>query len=207
MPPAAPRPPTKPRRTGDPVQRPERGAPAANGGKRAPRVLDLGEGAQRRGKAGPSGSNGGRSRGNSGRGSGGGSNGRGGGGIGNGTAGGAGAAGATSYLAIGAFALLYLVAILLWRIPTWPGLLYAGASVVCFIFYAIDKSAARAGRWRTPESTLLLLGLCCGWPGAILAQQWLRHKSSKTSFQLAFWATVAINLVAFGWLAQRFPGA
>ncbi|KQW94090.1 cold-shock protein [Massilia sp. Root418] len=100
-----------------------------------------------------------------------------------------------------------MLAILLWRIPTWPGLLYAGASVVCFIFYAIDKSAARAGRWRTPESTLLLLGLCCGWPGAILAQQWLRHKTSKRSFQLAFWASVAINMAAFAWLARRFPGA
>ncbi|KQV86296.1 cold-shock protein [Massilia sp. Root351] len=100
-----------------------------------------------------------------------------------------------------------MVAILLWRIPAWPALLYAGASVVCFMFYAIDKSAAKAGRWRTPESTLLLLGLCCGWPGAIVAQQWLRHKSSKTSFQLAFWATVTVNLAAFSWLAQRFPGA
>ena len=106
--------------------------------------------------------------------------------------------GAASYLAIGAFALLYLVAILLWRAPAWPGALYGGASVVCFIFYAIDKAAARADRWRTPESTLLLLGLCCGWPGAILAQQWLRHKTSKTSFQLAFWATVAVNMAAFG---------
>lgn len=110
--------------------------------------------------------------------------------------------GAAAYLAIAAFALLYLVAILRWHLPAWPGMLYAGASAVCFIFYAVDKSAAKAGRWRTPESTLLLLGLCCGWPGAILAQQWLRHKSSKSSFQLAFWTTVAVNLAAFGWLAQ-----
>ncbi|WP_436266668.1 DUF1294 domain-containing protein [Pseudoduganella sp. LjRoot289] len=115
---------------------------------------------------------------------------------------GKGTRGGAAYLAIGAFALLYLVAILLWRLPAWPGMLYAGASVLCFIFYAVDKSAAKAGRWRTPESTLLLLGLCCGWPGAILAQQWLRHKSGKTSFQLAFWATVAVNMAAFGWLAQ-----
>ena len=121
--------------------------------------------------------------------------------------GGSGAPGAAAYLAIGAFALLYLVAILLWRIPAWPGLLYAGASAVCFIFYAIDKSAAKAGRWRTPESTLLLLGLCCGWPGAILAQQWLRHKSVRTSFQLAFWATVAVNMAAFGWLARMHAAA
>ncbi|MES2261171.1 MAG: DUF1294 domain-containing protein [Pseudomonadota bacterium] len=113
----------------------------------------------------------------------------------------AGASGSLSYLAIGALALLYLVAILLWRLPAWPGIVYAGASVACFIVYAIDKSAAKAGRWRTPESTLLILGLLCGWPGAILAQQLLRHKSSKTAFLILFWATVAINLAAFGALA------
>jgi uncharacterized membrane protein YsdA (DUF1294 family) len=107
-----------------------------------------------------------------------------------------------AYIAIPAFALLYLLAVLLWQVPAWPAMLYAGASAVCFLFYAIDKSAARVGRWRTPESTLLLLGLCCGWPGAILAQQWLRHKTSKTSFQLAFWATVILNMAAFGLLAH-----
>lgn len=110
-------------------------------------------------------------------------------------------AGASAYLAIAALALLYLVAVLLWRLPAWPAMAYLAASIACFIFYAIDKAAARAGRWRTPESTLLLLGLAGGWPGAILAQQWLRHKSGKTSFQLMFWTSVAVNLAGFGWLA------
>jgi uncharacterized membrane protein YsdA (DUF1294 family) len=107
-----------------------------------------------------------------------------------------------AYIAIAAFALLYLLAVLLWRVQAWPAMLYAGASAVCFILYAIDKSAARADSWRTPESTLLLLGLFCGWPGAILAQQWLRHKTSKTSFQLAFWTTVIVNMAVFGLLAR-----
>jgi len=94
-----------------------------------------------------------------------------------------------------------------WPLPAWPLpacllLLYAAASALCFALYAVDKAAARAGRRRTPERTLLLLGLCCGWPGALLAQQWLRHKTSKTSFQLAFWATVAANLAALAWLVQ-----
>jgi uncharacterized membrane protein YsdA (DUF1294 family) len=69
--------------------------------------------------------------------------------------------------------------------------------------YAIDKSAARAGRRRTPEKTLLLMGLACGWPGAALAQEWLRHKSSKRSFLARFWGTVLINAGAFAWLASR----
>jgi uncharacterized membrane protein YsdA (DUF1294 family) len=72
--------------------------------------------------------------------------------------------------------------------------LYAVASAVCFIAYALDKSAARQGRRRTPERTLLLLGLAGGWPGGLAAQQLLRHKSAKTSFLAKFWLTVIVNL-------------
>ena len=51
------------------------------------------------------------------------------------------------------------------------------------------------------ESTLLAVGLFGGWPGAIVAQQLLRHKSSKVSFRLAFWATVVMNILGFILLA------
>lgn len=71
---------------------------------------------------------------------------------------------------------------------------YALASVACFVAYAMDKSAARARARRTPERTLLLLGLAGGWPGALLAQQMLRHKNAKTSFQVKFWLTVVANI-------------
>ena len=75
---------------------------------------------------------------------------------------------------------------------------YACASVVCYAAYALDKRAARTGRRRTPEQTLLLLGLACGWPGAFLAQRWLRHKSSKRAFQMKFWFTVVLNVALVG---------
>ena len=80
--------------------------------------------------------------------------------------------------------------------PALVGAWYAGASLLCFIAYARDKSAARARRRRVRERTLLLLGLAGGWPGAIAAQRWLRHKSSKVPFLLAFWASVMLNLAA-----------
>jgi uncharacterized membrane protein YsdA (DUF1294 family) len=106
------------------------------------------------------------------------------------------------YLPIVAFAGIYLAAGLLWTVPPAVGALYLGASVLCFAFYARDKSAARArGRRRTPERTLLLLGLAGGWPGAVLAQQWLRHKSAKPSFRAKFWMTVVVNVAAFIWIA------
>ena len=100
-------------------------------------------------------------------------------------------------LVIPVFALLY--GYVASRFPLNPitALVYLVASIVAFMAYALDKSAAKQGRWRTPESTLHLLGLACGWPGALLAQQLLRHKTSKPSFVSAFWATVVLNSAGF----------
>ena len=78
--------------------------------------------------------------------------------------------------------------------------LYIGASLIAFVAYALDKAAACSGKWRTQESTLHLLALVGGWPGALVAQNRLRHKSRKISFQVVFWATVLLNCGALGWL-------
>ena len=107
------------------------------------------------------------------------------------------------YLPLLLFAVLYGGATLAWDLPPLVAGAYAVTSLSCFVAYAIDKSAARKGGWRTPERTLLLLGLVGGWPGGLLAQQWLRHKSAKRSFQAMFWATVAANVVGFIVLSSR----
>jgi uncharacterized membrane protein YsdA (DUF1294 family)/cold shock CspA family protein len=77
---------------------------------------------------------------------------------------------------------------------------YLVASLVAFVAYALDKSAARDDRWRTKESTLHLFALVGGWPGALAAQRLLRHKSSKPSFQFMFWVTVILNCCVLAWL-------
>ena len=90
-----------------------------------------------------------------------------------------------------------------WLLGEWPGLVplwYAALSLLAFLAYARDKRAAGLGRHRTPERSLHLVDLAGGWPGGLLAQQVLRHKSSKTAYQAVFWATVALNLAAFAWL-------
>lgn len=79
---------------------------------------------------------------------------------------------------------------------------YLGLSLLTFLVYAADKSAARNERQRTPENSLHLLALAGGWPGAMLAQQLLRHKSTKASFRTGFWCTVAVNCAILGWLAS-----
>lgn len=77
-------------------------------------------------------------------------------------------------------------------------------SSVAFAAYRSDKHRAERGDSRVPESTLHLLSLLGGWPGALLAQQRYRHKTAKLSFQLIFWLIVlAYQFVALdallGW--------
>ena len=107
-----------------------------------------------------------------------------------------------SLLVIVAFFFLVIVgvSVLTAKMPPLVLALYMVASLLTFIMYAIDKSAAQKGAWRTQESTLHLLSLAGGWPGALVAQQKLRHKSKKQSFRSVFWLTVLLNCGVFIWL-------
>ncbi len=77
---------------------------------------------------------------------------------------------------------------------------YLGLSLFTYLMYAWDKKAALAGAWRTPENTLHLLSLAGGWPGALLAQFQLRHKSRKQPFKAILWVTVFLNIGGYVWL-------
>ncbi|WP_265947676.1 DUF1294 domain-containing protein [Dechloromonas sp. A34] len=102
----------------------------------------------------------------------------------------------------GIFLAFVAVSALTGKLPLAVLGLYVGASLAAFIAYAADKSAARNDRWRTKENTLHLLALIGGWPGALVAQNRLRHKSSKMSFQVVFWATVLLNCGALALLSR-----
>lgn len=81
------------------------------------------------------------------------------------------------------------------RLSFWmlPGL--AALNVITLFAYAFDKSAAESGNWRTNEGTLHLFALAGGWPVAWMAQQILRHKTSKQSFQSTYWATASLHCI------------
>jgi len=102
------------------------------------------------------------------------------------------------------FLALITTAYSLDHIPQKLVLLYFVASVITFLAYALDKSKAQRGAWRTPESTLHMFSLIGGWPGAAFAQQFLRHKSQKREFRIGFWFTVIANTGALFWLLS--PG-
>jgi uncharacterized membrane protein YsdA (DUF1294 family)/cold shock CspA family protein len=91
------------------------------------------------------------------------------------------------------FFVLFCVFIYLMRLPQLIVMIYGALSLLTFIAYALDKSAAQSGQWRTKESTLHYLAILGGWPGAYLAQKYLRHKSKKKSFLTIFWVTVVFN--------------
>jgi len=110
--------------------------------------------------------------------------------------------GGASLFVIPAFLVILLLAHVLGNPPRWSAGIYMVASIITYVAYAIDKAAAKAGAWRISEGTLHMLALIGGWPGALVAQQLLRHKSVKAEFRATFWGTVVINVVAFIVLAS-----
>jgi uncharacterized membrane protein YsdA (DUF1294 family) len=80
----------------------------------------------------------------------------------------------------------------------WAGAYAVVINGITYLFYAADKRRAQGGAWRVPEAQLHFLDLLGGWPGGFLAQGHLRHKCSKTSFQVTFWFIVLLwQFVAF----------
>ncbi len=93
-------------------------------------------------------------------------------------------------LAAPGYALCRLASWIDWRVLVGAPLALSGFT---FFAYRSDKLRAEAGEWRIPESTLQFAALIGGWPGAFLAQQRFRHKTSKPSFQFIFWLAVLTN--------------
>ena len=91
------------------------------------------------------------------------------------------------------------------RLPQQVLIIYAAMSVVTFLAYAYDKSAARNRRWRIKERTLHLMSLFGGWPGALIAQRLFRHKSAKKQFLVVFWLSVVVNCGVLGWFVLIGP--
>ncbi len=73
---------------------------------------------------------------------------------------------------------------------------YIFLSLGTFAAYWFDKRRAQSGGWRVSERTLHPLALLGGWPGALLAQRFIRHKNRKIGFQTVPWVIVGIHLAA-----------
>lgn len=83
----------------------------------------------------------------------------------------------------------------IWWVPAF--------SLATFVVYGVDKAAAQRSWRRVPEAHLHVLSLFGGWPGALVAQQLMRHKTRKQPFRGLFWLTVVANLVGVWWFFVR----
>ena len=96
---------------------------------------------------------------------------------------------------VGAAALGFLAAL----VPT----LYAVVSSLTFTAYLLDKARAENRGRRIPENTLHILEALGGWPGALLAQHWLHHKTGKVAYQVIFWLIVTAHVGLWIWWTLR----
>ena len=83
-------------------------------------------------------------------------------------------------------------------LPFW----LIAANGLAMLFYYGDKTAAQRGKSRVAESTLHMLELAGGWPGALLAQRLFRHKTTKAAYRVAFWTMVIMHIAIVAALAH-----
>ena len=81
-------------------------------------------------------------------------------------------------------------------------LIYIGVmSLLTVIITVYDKIAAKAGKWRIPEATILLTGLFGGAFAEFVTMQIIRHKTQHRKFMivlpLEIILHVALLIVAF----------
>lgn len=98
------------------------------------------------------------------------------------------------YLLFAGASAVFCFGYLYWN-SLWLILIYLAAiNVITMRVYSHDKNASRRGQRRTREGCLMWCNLLGGWIGAIFAQQWLRHKTRKISFQFYFITSTMFNI-------------
>lgn len=77
-------------------------------------------------------------------------------------------------------------------------------NILTFIVYGIDKWKAQNEKWRTPESTLLLLAFFGGSLGAMLGMLVWHHKTQHWFFRLGIPAFFFLQIVLGIWLLTHY---
>ena len=76
-------------------------------------------------------------------------------------------------------------------------------NLVSFLMFGLDKWKAMHGRWRIPESTLLLSAALGGSTGAFLGMKMFHHKTRKAKFYLGVPALWTIQVILLWYLMHR----
>ena len=97
---------------------------------------------------------------------------------------------------IGSFLVAIVLTIALWQGLDLDFLLswIISITLVTFAAFGVDKTMAKAGRTRIPETVLLALTFAGGTVGALLGRYIFHHKTSKRGFRAKFWVVVLIQI-------------
>lgn len=103
----------------------------------------------------------------------------------------------------------FILSIYIIDITYYPLIIYSLLSFVCFFIYIYDKQMAISGGWRVRESSLHWLEIFGGWPGALIAQMIIGHKTSKMVFQFIFAVIVLLHIIVWAvyllFYQSKFP--
>ena len=69
-----------------------------------------------------------------------------------------------------------------------------GVNVITFVVYGIDKLKAKKGKWRVPETTLLLLAIIGGSVGAWCGVKVWHHKTIHLKFKYGIPLIMAVQV-------------
>ena len=69
-----------------------------------------------------------------------------------------------------------------------------GVNVITFVVYGIDKLKAKKGKWRVPETTLLLLVIIGGSVGAWCGVKVWHHKTMHLKFKYGIPLIMAVQV-------------
>lgn len=97
------------------------------------------------------------------------------------------------------FLIILIIVTLIFHKPLWIPISYVIISSITFFAYYIDKAEAMRREQRVPEIALHTLEFLGGWPGALIAQYYYRHKIKKFSYLAIYWVLVISNVGVLTW--------
>ena len=68
-------------------------------------------------------------------------------------------------------------------------------SAVAVYLTVKDKAAAKAGKWRVPEATLMLIGLFGGAEAMYATMKKIRHKTKHKKFMIGLPAEIILHIL------------
>lgn len=75
-------------------------------------------------------------------------------------------------------------------------------NILTFIVYGLDKLKAKKGKWRIPESTLLLLAIIGGSIGAWFGMKVWHHKTMHKKFKYGIPLIIILQLGVLLYLSK-----